>query len=166
MGNTKYIAFAGDIYPGEEEFFTEHALLVEAHGDHVGVKTLHCYLHWEGEGEDTTAEPYVIGHLTSHSMSGFRVVNHIASHMKSGHIQQTDVDWADMFWLIVEDRKITQRIELIEKPKPANASPAPEPSGCRSPEREYICGYLFGPLGTLGHSVDGTEAESNPEGTE
>jgi hypothetical protein len=117
MGNTKYVAFAGDIYPGEEEFFSEQVLLVVAHGDHVGVKTLHCYLHWDGEpAHDTAAKPYVIGHLTSHSMSGFAVVDHIVAHMKSGHIQRTDVDWCDLFWIEVEDRKITQKIELIEKP--------------------------------------------------
>lgn len=117
MGNTKYIAFAGDIYRGEEQFFTEQALLEIAHGDHVGVKVLHCYLHWDGEPEGIRDQesPYVIGHLTTHSMSGFAVVGHIAQRMKLGHIEQIDVDWSDHFWLDVEDRKITRKVELIEK---------------------------------------------------
>jgi hypothetical protein len=119
MGNTKYIAFAGDIYPGEEEFFSEQILLEVAHGDHVGVKVLHCYLHWDGEREsEDTKFPYVIGHLTTHSMSGFNVVKHIADHMKDGHIERVDVDWSDAFWLNVEDRKITRRVELLEKEAP------------------------------------------------
>jgi hypothetical protein len=118
---TKYIAFAGDIFPGEEEFFTEEALLSVAHGDHVGVKVLHCYLHWDGEksrkGTGEEKVPYVIGHLTTHSMSGFNVVDHIAQHMKAGHIERVDVDWSDAFWLNVENRRITHKIELIEKPE-------------------------------------------------
>ena len=117
MGNTKYVAFAGDIYRGEEEFFTEQALLEVAHGDHVGVKVLHCYLHWEGEKatDSGTEDPYVIGHLTTHSMSGFAVVEHIVRHMKLGHIIQSDVDWGDTFWIEVEDRKPHSKIELVEK---------------------------------------------------
>jgi hypothetical protein len=131
MGNTKYtapkyIAFAGDIYRGEEDCFSEQALLVVAHGDHVGVKTLHCYLHLDGEVEDNTdAEvpyvPYVIGHLTTRSMSG--VIDHIVLHMKDGHIQHTDVDWTDIFLLTVKNRRITGRIELPEIPGTANEQP-------------------------------------------
>lgn len=115
MGNTKYIAFSGDIYPGEEEFFTEQALLTVAHGDHVAVKVLHCYLHDDEEELEPDSRPYVIGHLTSHSMSGFAVVDHIAAHMECGHIQRTDVDWGDMFWLQITERKIVNRIELVLK---------------------------------------------------
>jgi hypothetical protein len=118
MGNTKYIAFAGDIYPGEEDFFTEQALLEVAHGDHVGVKVVHCYLHWDGEPFNEKDSPYVIGHLTTHSMTGFMVVDHIAAHMKSGHIERVDVDWSDAFWLNVEERKITHKIELFEREVP------------------------------------------------
>lgn len=114
MGNTKYVAFQGDIYSGEEEFFSEQSLLEAAHGDHVAVKVLHCYLHWDGESQDKPEKPYVIGHLTSHSMSGFNVIDHIVRHMKSGHIQRTDVDWGDSFWIVVEDRKITTKIPLLE----------------------------------------------------
>lgn len=118
MGNTKYITFAGDIYPEEESFFTEQALLEVAHGDHVGVKVFHCYLHWDGETGDPKSTPYVIGHLTTHSMSGFAVVDHIAAHMKCGHIERVDVDWSDAFWLNVEDRRIVGKVELIEKVVP------------------------------------------------
>lgn len=116
MGNTKYIAFAGDIYRGEEAAFSENALLTAAHGDHVGVKVFHCYLHWAGESQrkHEAEPPYVIGHLTTHSMSGFAVVEHIASHMQYGHIIQTDVDWGDWYWLTVENRKITQKVKLAE----------------------------------------------------
>jgi hypothetical protein len=113
VGNTKYIAFAGDIYRGEEEFFTEQALLVIAHGDHVGVKVLHCYLHWDGERDADTSDAYVIGHLTSHSMSGFAVVDHIAAHMKDGHIHSTDVDWADSWWRIVQNRKVIDTRRMV-----------------------------------------------------
>ncbi len=114
MGNTKFISFAGDIYPGEEEFFSEESLLTIAHGDHVGVKVFHCYLHWDGEPDSKKEPPYVIGHLTTHSMSGFNVVDHIVKHMKSGHVQRTDMDWADCFWLNVEERKVTGKIPLID----------------------------------------------------
>lgn len=113
MGNTKFIAFQGDIFRGEEDCFTEQSLLEVAHGDHVAVKVLHCYLHWDGETADETVSPYVIGHLTTHSMSGFNVVDHIAKHMKQGHIERIDVDWSDAFWLVVEDRTITHKIELV-----------------------------------------------------
>ena len=109
MGNTKYIAFQGDIYPGEEEFFTEHALLVEAHGDHVGVRSFHCYLHWSPEPSDPADVPLVMG-TSTHSMSGFGVVNHMVAHMKSGHIIQSDVDWGDTYWLDVEERKVKTRV--------------------------------------------------------
>jgi hypothetical protein len=116
MGNTKYIAFDGDLYPGEQEYFSEQALLEVAHGDHVAVKVLHCYLHWDGETEEIPPPcPYVIGHLTTHSMSGFSVVDHIVKHMKRGRIQRIDVDWSDVFWLVVENRTITKRIELTER---------------------------------------------------
>jgi hypothetical protein len=115
MGNTKYVAFAGDVYPGEEQYFSEQTLLEIAHGDHVAVKLLHCYLHSAGESANENADPYVIGHLTSHSMSGFAVVEHIRSHMKSGHIERTDVDWSDAFWLDVLERKVVRKIELFEK---------------------------------------------------
>ena len=118
MGNTKYIAFAGDIYAGEEEFFSEQALLEVAHGDHVGVKVFHCYLHYDREPEDEEAVPYVIGHLTTHSMSGFNVIDHIAAHMSEGHIERIDVDWNDAFWLTVENRKITKKFELVEARRP------------------------------------------------
>jgi hypothetical protein len=118
MGNTKYIAFAGDIYRGEEEFFAEQSLLEIAHGDHVGVKVLHCYLHWEGETRGDSGPAYAIGHLTSHSMSGFAVIDHIVAHMKSGFIQRTDVDWGDSYWLVVENRRITQTIALVEHSQP------------------------------------------------
>src|SRR5271156_3326240 len=128
MGNTKYVSFAGDIYPGEEGFFSEQALLEVAHGDHVAVKILHCYLHWDGEQPDPEARPYVVGYLTSHSMSGFAVVDHIAQHMQSGHIQRVDVDWGDSFWLMVEGRKITAKIEQIDKPPAQQATTGNEPT--------------------------------------
>lgn len=46
------------------------------------------------------------------------IVDHIAQHMKLGHIERIDVDWNDAFWLNVKERKITAKIELIEKEIP------------------------------------------------
>ena len=114
MGNTKYVAFAGYIYKGEEAFFTEQALLEEAHGDHVAVKVLPGYLHCEAMPAKPDEDPFVIGYLTSHSMSGFAVIDHITAHMKSGHITKTDVDCGYSYWFHVEHRAITERVKICE----------------------------------------------------
>ena len=114
MGNTKYVSFLGDIAKGSEPFFTEQALLTVAHGDHVAVKLLHCYLHHDGEPQ-MDRFPFVIGHLTSHSMSGFNVIDHIVKYMVLGNIVRIDADYSDAFWLDVENYKITHRYELTWK---------------------------------------------------
>jgi hypothetical protein len=114
MGNTKYITFAGNIYKGEEEFFSEESLLTVAHGDHVGVKVLPTYLYWKGEEVGPDDLPYVIGHLTTHSMGGFAVVDYIVSHMESGHVEKIDVDWGDGFWLNVQSRSVISQVKMSD----------------------------------------------------
>jgi hypothetical protein len=119
MGNTKYITFRGDIYPGgEEKIFTEKVLLEVAHGDHVALKVFHCYLHWDGEPTDREKTQYLLGHLTTHSMCGFAVVSFIATGMKSGIIETEDADAGEIFRLVVEDRIITKQFRLLEEAQP------------------------------------------------
>ena len=111
MGNTKYIAFQGNIFNGEKDSFSEQTLLESAHGDHVAVKVFPCYLHYDGKTPPDN-KPFVIGHLTTHSMSGFAVVDHIVKHMHSGHVIKTDVDWGDCSWLTIEDRAVKETFKV------------------------------------------------------
>jgi|SRR5579871_1602511 len=129
MGNTKFIQWEGDIFKGSEEQFSEDKLLEIAHGDHVTVKVFPTYLHYEGRQKTENDLPFVLGHLTTHSMSGFEVVEHIKQYIKNGRIWWHDLDYPSSKWCLISDKVINvfdisqiefeKRIYQFSKPKNA-----------------------------------------------
>jgi hypothetical protein len=110
MGNTKQIYFEGRVQNDDFEnpFFgdIEDNLLEVAHGDHVSVKIIKTgYLHLD-EGE-----VFVIGALTTHSMSGFNVVPFLTRHLKEYTIIARDADWTDV--KVIESDEKNRPIQLV-----------------------------------------------------
>ena len=102
MGNTKQIYFEGSVRNDDLEnpFFAdiENQLLEISHGDHVTVtveKQGYLFLNDDNEA-------FVIGSLTSHSMSGFEVIPFLTKHLRDYTIIARDADWTDVR-VIVED---------------------------------------------------------------
>lgn len=113
MGNTKQIYFEG-IFRNDDfknPFFLEIAdiedrLLEVAHGDHVSVKVIKTgYLHLD------KGDSFVIGSLTTHSMSGFDVIPFMTRHLKEYTIIARDADWTDV--KVVESDEKNRPIQLV-----------------------------------------------------
>ena len=93
MGNTKQIYFQGRVSNDDKDnpFFSpdiEKTLLEIAHGDHAVVQVYkegYLYL-------NKSNESFVIGALTSHSISGFNVIEFVETHLKDCAIIARDVE--------------------------------------------------------------------------
>lgn len=110
MGNTKQIFFEGLVKNDDSEnpFFgdIEDQLIAVAHGDHASVKIIKTgYLHLDN------GHSFVIGALTTHSMSGFEVIKYIIRHLKEYTIMARDADWGDVN--IVESDWDNRPIQLV-----------------------------------------------------
>ena len=110
MGNTKQIFFEGSVRNDDSEnpFFgddIEKHLLKVAHGDHVVIKIERSGYLYLDEGD-----AFVIGSLTTHSMSGFDVIPFMTKYLHDYTIIARDVEWTDVKVVLDDDKKPLQLV--------------------------------------------------------